>query len=163
MVFLKYFSMQKSEYLFDYWEIDPHGITCRMLCEYFVKNGRQYQTVNTEILPDCLPVISVNDIGPDETYPDGKSYKQHTGVVAVEVRDIEKIERPLVHVFELYSHEQAARLLCSDNLYVPVGGWNRDKFARWVLDSRETDEDRGCYVFYGNNANVLVNRDGEEL
>jgi hypothetical protein len=65
--------------------------------------------------------------------------------IGFEVRELNGTTTILLEGKDVWDHEEILATLHSDIIYLQKNG----KFMEFKLDSREIDEDRRCYVFYG--------------
>jgi hypothetical protein len=112
-----------------------------MTCEYFYKDGKNYAVSATAMEPNNENVIYIKEEGFNSQ--DERKYL-HIGFEFKEVisRDIYSF----VEARELESHDEAMHIIHSDYVYLNKNGMLQE----FKLDSRELDEDRKCYIFYGN-------------
>nr|WP_263323232.1 hypothetical protein [Neobacillus sp. Marseille-Q6967] len=126
--------------LWNYPNISSIEATARMTCEFFVKDGGTYSVTATAIDPDGTAVLYVEK----ESYANDPSdtFYSHIGF---EIRELRETGSVLVETREIWEHEELLSTLHSDFIYI-----QQDKlFLEFALDSREIDEDRKCYVYYG--------------
>ena len=127
--------------LWNYSNLTMSEGVARLTCEYFVKEAETYAVTATATDPDETTVLYVKkeksfDDGIDEIY-------SHIGF---EIRELQRNGSILLEKREVWDHEEVLGLLHSDIIYIQKDG----KFREFTLDSREIDEDRKCYVYYGN-------------
>lgn len=118
--------------------INHDEIYARQLCEFFIKDGREYELYSNEMSGD-EEVLIIHEKGSavkftnEKTYPDG---------IHMEIRQYRNIgEMTLLHTFNLETHWEAIRYLLKDVIEVPG-------YGQMARDSAELDEDRKCYVIY---------------
>jgi hypothetical protein len=126
--------------LWNYQNITPVEAVARMTCEYFVKEGETYGVNATAMDPDGTTVLYV--IKESYTNDTSDTIYSHIGF---EVRELKGTTSTLVERKDAWEHEEILATLHSDFIYIQKDG----KFLEFELDSREIDEDRKCYVFYG--------------
>jgi hypothetical protein len=132
---------QKFPALWSYPNLTVSEAVARMSCEYFVKEGETYVVTATATDTDGTTVLYVkkenysNDTM-EEVYP-------HIGF---EVRELQRNQSALIEKKEVWNHEEVLVVLHSDIIYIQREG----RFMEFALDSREIDEDRKCYVYYGS-------------
>lgn len=126
--------------LWNYQDITASEAVARMTCEYFVKDGETYSVTATAMDPDGTAVLYVKK----EYYTNDTSETIHSHI-GFEVRELQGEGSILLESKDVWEHEDILTTLHSDYLYIKRDG----KFLELVLDSREIDEDRKCYVFYG--------------
>lgn len=126
--------------LWNYQNTTPVEAVARMTCEYFVKDGETYAVTATALDPDGTSVLYVKK----ESYSNDSSERTYSHI-GFEVRELRGMSYTLVENKEVWSHEEILTALHSDFIYLQREG----KFLEFELDSREIDEDRKCYVYYG--------------
>jgi hypothetical protein len=126
--------------LWNYQNITPVEAVARMTCEFFVKAGETYSVNATAMDPDGTAVLYVSK----ESYTNDSSDTIYSHI-GFEVRELKGTASKLVEGKDVWSHEEILATLHSDFIYLQKEG----KFMEFELDSREIDEDRRCYVFYG--------------
>jgi hypothetical protein len=127
--------------LWYYADITAAEATARMTCEFFVKAGETYAVSATTMDPDGTAVLYVKK----EMYPN-EGEERHFSHIGFEVRELRGRGSGLLETKELWEHEEVLTTLHSDFIYIHQNG----KFLEFALDSREIDEDRRCYIYYGN-------------
>ncbi|NWQ40630.1 hypothetical protein MLOOGBEN_07950 [Bacillus sp. EB106-08-02-XG196] len=127
--------------IYNYQDISRIEATARMTCEYFVKDKETFEVSATSMDPDGTAVIYVKR----ENYNDDSSDTIYSHI-GFEVRELKGTSSIVVEKKDVWEHEEIITTLHSDFIYVQKDG----KFLEFSLDSREIDEDRKCYVFYGN-------------
>jgi hypothetical protein len=126
--------------LWNYQNITPVEAVARMTCEFFVKEGETYSVNATAMDPDGTAVLYVTK----ESYTNDTSDTIYSHI-GFEVRELKGTTSTLVDRKDVWEHEEILAALHSDFIYIQKYG----KFLEFELDSREIDEDRKCYVFYG--------------
>lgn len=126
--------------LWNYMNITSIEAVARMTCEYFVKEGETYAVSGTAVDPDGTAVLYVRK----ESYTNDSSDTMYTHI-GFEVRELKGNSSTLVERREVWEHEEILATLHSDFIYIHKDA----KFLEFELDSREIDEDRKCYIFYG--------------
>ncbi|MEH7179965.1 hypothetical protein [Neobacillus vireti] len=126
--------------LWNYQNITPVEAVARMTCEYFVKDGDTYAVTATALDPDGTSVLYVKK----ESHTNDLLEKEYSHI-GFEVRELKGSTYTLIENKEVWSHEEILSTLHSDYIYIQKSG----KFMEFELDSREIDEDRKCYVYYG--------------
>ncbi|MEH7011619.1 hypothetical protein V7087_12560 [Neobacillus niacini] len=126
--------------LWNYQNISPIEAVARMTCEFFVKDGATYAVSATAIDPDGTAVLYVEK----QSYTNDSSDTIYSHI-GFEVRELKGTTSDLVERKDVWEHEEILTTLHSDFIYLQKDG----KFAEFELDSREIDEDRKCYIFYG--------------
>jgi hypothetical protein len=112
-----------------------------MSCEYFVKEAETYVVTTTAIDPDGTTVLYVKkEKSFDEVMNDSYTH------IGFEVRELQRNRSVLIEKKEVWNHEEVLAVLHSDIIYIQSDG----SILEFTLDSREIDEDRKCYVYYGN-------------
>jgi hypothetical protein len=127
--------------LWNYQNITPNEAVARMTCEFFVKDGETYAVSATAMDPDGTAVLYVKK----ENYFNDSSDTIYSHI-GFEVREIKGTTSAIVERNDVWEHEEILATLHSDIIYLQKDG----KFMEFVLDSREIDEDRRCYVYYGS-------------
>jgi hypothetical protein len=126
--------------LYHYQDISRVEATARMTCEYFVKDRETFVVRATSMDPDGTAVIYVKR----ETYSHDSTDTIYSHI-GFEVRELVGTASIVVEKKDVWEHEEIVATLHSDFIYVHKNG----KFLEFSLDSREIDEDRKCYIFYG--------------
>lgn len=126
--------------LWNYLHISTAEAVARMSCEFFVKEGETYEVTATATDPDGTLVLYVQK----EQFPKD-SMEPIYSHIGLEIREIALAGTSLIEKREIWEHEEVLTILHSDVIYVQRNG----KFMEFALDSREIDEDRKCYVYYG--------------
>ncbi|WP_100408032.1 hypothetical protein [Bacillus solitudinis] len=123
-------------------------LVSRMTCEYFVIEGNTYHVIMTAKEPENLTVI----------YVKREEFKNNSGdfkydLIGFEYKEvIEKDNYQLIQTKELESHDEALLTLHCDAVYLEKDG----SLKEFKVDSREIDEDRKCYVYYGTFSNMVL-------
>ncbi|WP_078548452.1 hypothetical protein [Litchfieldia alkalitelluris] len=118
--------------------INEDEIYARQLCEFFIKDGKEYELYSNE-MKDSEEILVILDKGSSAIFSDEKTYN---GGIHLEVRQYKNIgEMSLLHTFHLNSHWEVIRYLLKDIIDIPGQGQK-------ARDSAEIDEDRRCYVLY---------------
>lgn len=132
---------QKFPALWNYQNLTVSETVARMTCEYFVKEAETYVVTATAIDPDGTTALYVKK---EKSFNDVMDDKySHIGL---EVRELQRNKSVLIEKKEVWNHEEVLAVLHSDIIYIQSDG----RFQEFTLDSREIDEDRKCYVYYGN-------------
>ncbi|EOP71204.1 MULTISPECIES: hypothetical protein [Bacillus] len=127
--------------LWNYANISNSEIVARMTCEYFTKDGNTYVVTATSVDPDGTAVLYIqkevffNDPS-DPTY-------SHIGF---EIRELKEASSIMIESKDVWNYEDILPSLHSDIIYIQRDGIHLE----FTLDSREIDEDRKCYIYYGN-------------
>jgi hypothetical protein len=132
---------QKFPALWSYLDLTVSEATARMSCEYFVKEGETYAVTATAIDTDGTTVLYVKK----ESYSDDTIDHVYSHI-GFEVRELQRNKSVLIEKKEVWNHEEMLTVLHSDIIYIQRDG----RFMEFTLDSREIDEDRKCYIYYGN-------------
>ena len=132
---------QKYPALWNYQNLTVSETVARMSCEYFVKEAETYVVTATAIDPDGTTVLYVKKEKSFDNVIDEKY--SHIGF---EVRELQRNGSVLIEKKEVWNHEEILAVLHSDIIYIQSEG----RLLEFTLDSREIDEDRKCYVYYGN-------------
>ncbi|MGM7723249.1 hypothetical protein [Metabacillus sp. Hm71] len=126
--------------LYHYEFSEPTEIFCRRLCDYFIKDQKVYHKTSASLEKEYY-VIYVELDEEEAIIEHAKSYTH----VTLEVRDYKEYSvSPLIHTYDLYSHEEALSLIGNDFL------WIDEQEYRKI--SAEIDEDRSTYVLYTTKA-----------
>ncbi|MEH6994015.1 hypothetical protein V7075_15080 [Neobacillus drentensis] len=126
--------------LYNYQDISRVEATARMTCEYFVKDRETFAVSATSMDPDGTAVMYVKR---ENHYNDSSdTIYSHIGF---EVRELMGTSSRVVEKKDVWEHEEIVTTLHSDFIYIYKNG----KTLEFSLDSREIDEDRKCYVYYG--------------
>ncbi|WHY01626.1 hypothetical protein [Neobacillus sp. DY30] len=133
-------AIKKYPALWNYQNITPVEAVARMTCEFFVKEGETFAVNATAMDPDGTAVLYVTK----ESYTNDSSDTIYSHI-GFEVRELKDASSILVEEKNVWNHEEILATLHSDFIYIKKEG----KFLEFGLDSREIDEDRRCYVFYG--------------
>lgn len=126
--------------LWNYQNITHVEAVARMTCEFFVKEGETYAVNATAMDPDGTAVLYVAKESYTNDFSD--TIYSHIGF---EVRELKGTTSTLLERKDVWDHEEILATLHSDFIYIQKDS----KFLEFELDSREIDEDRRCYVFYG--------------
>lgn len=122
--------------LWNYDQLSSVELVARMTCEYFIKGNKTYKVTETR-REKSITVIYIEE---DQIKNDGiETIYSHIGFEVKEVLSVGRYHT--VDARELYTHDEALELFHCD--VIMVG----DREFR--LDSRELDENRKCYVYYG--------------
>jgi hypothetical protein len=131
---------QKFPALWSYLNLTVSEAVARMSCEYFVKERETFVVTATAIDTDGTTVLYVKK----ESYSDGPMEEVYSHI-GFEVRELQRNSSVLIEKKEVWNHEEVLTVLHSDIIYIQKDG----RFMEFTLDSREIDEDRKCYVYYG--------------
>jgi hypothetical protein len=118
--------------------IEQDEIYARQLCEFFIKNGKEYELESNEMsgLDDLL---IVKEKGNSKRFSEETHYQSG---IHLEIRQFKNLgDMNLLKVIPLDSHWHAMRYLLKDVIDIPGIGAK-------IRDSAEIDEDRKCYVIY---------------
>lgn len=132
--------IQQYPALWNYQNITAAEAAARMTCEYFVKEEETYSVTATAMDPDGTAVLYVKK----ESFANDLSAKSYSHI-GFEVRELNGNASALLESKEVWEHEDILPALHSDFLYIQRNG----RFMEFTIDSREIDEDRKCYVYYG--------------
>ncbi|MFP7299179.1 hypothetical protein [Neobacillus niacini] len=130
--------------LWSYQDISPIEAVARMTCEFFVKEGETYAVTATAMDTDGSAVLYVTK----ESYSNDFSDMIYSHI-GFEIRELKGYFSTLVEGKDIWAHEEILATLHSDYIYIQKAG----EFLEFELDSREIDEDRRCYVYYGKFTN----------
>lgn len=126
--------------LWNYPDIAISETVARMTCEYFIKEGDTYVVTATAMDSDGTAVIYVKK----ETFFEDSSETIYSHI-GFEIKELQGEKSILIESTDVRNHEDILTYLHSDVLYVQKNGI----LMEFALDSREIDEDRKCYVYYG--------------
>ncbi|MCA1064848.1 hypothetical protein QTG56_24890 (plasmid) [Rossellomorea sp. AcN35-11] len=125
--------------LWHYKDIPLSELISRMTCEYLVRDGKTYEVTMTTKEPNNVTVIYVKE----EDFQNNPN-EHHYGYIGFEFKEvINKDEYKLVQSRDIESHSEASHILHCDTMYLG------EHLGEFKVDSREIDEDRKCYVYYG--------------
>ncbi|MDR7002422.1 hypothetical protein [Neobacillus niacini] len=127
--------------LWSYQDIPEAEAVARMTCDFFVKDGQTYAVTATAMDPDGMAVLYVKK----ENYLNEEIERRYSHI-GFELRELCPSGTKLIESKELWGHEEVMTILHSDFIYIHKDG----RYLEFSLDSREIDEDRKCYVYYGN-------------
>jgi hypothetical protein len=126
--------------LWNYPNITVTEAVARMTCEFFVKERDTYVVTATALDSDGTTVLYVKK----ESYQYDPSEKTYSHI-GFEIRELAGKGSILLESKDVWEHEEIVTALHSDFIYI-----QKDRtFREFALDSREIDEDRKCYVYYG--------------
>jgi hypothetical protein len=111
-------------------------LVARMTCEYFIKDTKTFTVTGTRKEKE----VTVIYIKEDFTSNDIEKQYSHIGFELKEILAVGRYHT--IEARELFSHDEALEFFHCDVIFVN----GRD----FHLDSRELDEDRKCYVYYGH-------------
>jgi hypothetical protein len=131
---------KKYPALWNYLHLTTAEAVARMTCEFFVKERESYSVTATAMDPDGTLVLYVQK----EQFPKDAAEPVHSHI-GLEIREITLVGSTLIEKRDIWEHEEVLPTLHSDAIYIQRDG----KFMEFALDSREIDEDRKCYVYYG--------------
>lgn len=125
--------------LYFYDRIGKAEIATRMCCDYFVKEGRIYETTSTAI-DEGVYVIYVQPAA-DEKVVDS-SQKAEWKTIRIELREYKEDTDyyPVIHTYEFRDEMEALLHMQSQFLYLYGKEWEKT--------SAEIDEDRKVYAWY---------------
>ncbi|MEJ3736804.1 MULTISPECIES: hypothetical protein [Bacillus cereus group] len=127
--------------LWNYTNISNSEIIARMTCEYFIKDKNTYVVTATSVDPDGTVVIYIQQ----ETFSNDPSDPTYFHI-GFEIRELKDTSSNLIESKDVWNYEEILPSLHSDIIYIQQDG----KHMEFALDSREIDEDRKCYIYYGN-------------
>lgn len=138
--------MKKLEYRLDddwnypalwyYTHLSTSELVARMTCEYFIKENKTYLVTGTRKEHEMTIIYIKEELVTNEK-------ETPYTYIGFEIKEILSVGNyHTIERRELYSHEEALELLHYD--VILLGD------REFHLDSRELDEDRNCYVYYGN-------------
>ncbi len=119
--------------------ISKDEIYARQLCEYFIKDGKQYHLVSNE-MDEEAEILVLKEEGSSTAFHDEIIYEGKG--IHIEFRQYKRIgDMPLLYTLHVGTHWDAIRFLLKDYVDIPTVG-QRER------DSTEIDEDRNVYVIY---------------
>ena len=127
--------------LYYYEDINETEIAMRLVCDYFVKDGKTWmKTLSAAELSQY--VVYVEEAGSDSAESSNSTQPVMPGWIAVEVREYREGAQnyPLIHQFSLPGQVQALSYMVSDTLVLFEQEWEKT--------STEIDEDRQAYIYY---------------
>ncbi|HDX9629523.1 TPA: hypothetical protein ROY30_003222 [Bacillus cereus] len=127
--------------LWNYANISNSEIIARMTCEYFIKDKNTYVVTATSVDPDGTAVIYIQQ----ETFSNDPSDPTYFHI-GFEIRELKDTSSNLIESKDVWNYEEILPSLHSDIIYIKRDGTHME----FTLDSREIDEDRKCYIYYGN-------------
>lgn len=122
--------------LWYYEHLNTIELVARMTCEYFIKENKTYSISGTRKEKNTTVIFIKEEMITNEQ----ERYYDYIGFEIKEV--LSKGRYHTVEARELFTHDEALMLFHCDTILVGD--------REFQLDSRELDEDRKCYVFYGN-------------
>jgi hypothetical protein len=121
--------------LWFYTQLSTSELVARMTCEYFIKENKTYSVTGTRKEKEMTIIFIKEETVTNEketTYP----------YIGFEFKEILAMGRyHTIERREIFSHEEALELLHYDVILIDG--------RELHLDSRELDEDRNCYIYYG--------------
>jgi hypothetical protein len=121
--------------LWFYTQLSTSELVARMTCEYFIKENKTYSVTGTRKEKEMTIIFIKEETVTNEketTYP----------YIGFEIKEILAMGRyHTIERREIFSHEEALELLHYDVILIDG--------RELHLDSRELDEDRNCYIYYG--------------
>ncbi|MBY7110958.1 hypothetical protein ILT06_08540 [Bacillus sp. 17RED48] len=127
--------------LWNYANISNSEIIARMTCEYFIKDNKTYVVTATSVDPDGTAVIYIQK----EEFANDPSDPTYSHI-GFEVRELSETSSSIIDRKDVWNYEEILPSLHSDLIYIQHDGMHME----FALDSREIDEDRRCYIYYGN-------------
>ncbi|HDR7961149.1 hypothetical protein COF07_27180 [Bacillus wiedmannii] len=127
--------------LWNYANISNSEIIARMTCEYFIKDNKTYVVTATSVDPDGTAVIYIQK----EEFTNDPSDPTYSHI-GFEVRELSETSSSIIDRKDVWNYEEILPSLHSDLIYIQRDGLHME----FALDSREIDEDRKCYIYYGN-------------
>ncbi|WP_439875570.1 hypothetical protein ACSLGG_08255 [Bacillus mycoides] len=127
--------------LWNYTNISISEIVARMTCEYFIKDSNTYIVTATSVDPDGAAVIYVQK----EAFSSDPSDPTYSHI-GFEIRELKETNSIIIESKDVWNYEEILPSLHSDIIYIQRDGMHLE----FILDSREIDEDRKCYIYYGN-------------
>ena len=127
--------------LWNYANISNSEIIARMTCEYFIKDNKTYVVTATSVDLDGTAVIYIQK----EEFTNDPSDPTYSHI-GFEVRELSETSSSIIDRKDVWNYEEILPSLHSDLIYIQRDGMHME----FALDSREIDEDRKCYIYYGN-------------
>ncbi|EEM00123.1 hypothetical protein bmyco0001_14390 [Bacillus mycoides DSM 2048] len=112
-----------------------------MTCEYFIKDGNTYIVTATSVDPDGTAVLYIQK----EVFSNDPSDPTYSHI-GFEIRELKETCSIMIESKDIWNYEDILPSLHSDIIYIQRDGIHLE----FTLDSREIDEDRKCYIYYGN-------------
>jgi hypothetical protein len=126
--------------LWNYANISNSEIVARMTCEYFTKDGNTYIVTATSVDPDGTAVLYIQK----EVFSNDPSDPTYSHI-GFEIRELKETCSIMIESKDIWNYEDILPPLHSDIIYIQRDGIHME----FTLDSREIDEDRKCYIYYG--------------
>lgn len=127
--------------LWNYANISNSEIIARMTCEYFIKEKNTYVVTATSVDPDGTAVIYIQ-----KKFSQMTLQTLHTPTSVLKLEELSETSSNIVDSQDVWNYEEILPSLHSDIIYIQRDGMSME----FSLDSREIDEDRKCYIYYGN-------------
>jgi hypothetical protein len=119
--------------------ISQDEIYARQLCEYFVKEGKQFKLMSNEMEGET-EILLIKEDGAADTFRDEATYSGSE--IHIEFRKYQRLgDMSLLSSLKVDTHWDVIRFLLKDLVEIPGAGMR-------VRDSAEMDEDRKVYVIY---------------
>ncbi|WP_456274113.1 RNA helicase [Bacillus sp. AK031] len=135
----KGFQQYEEAYHYPSEAISQDEVYARQLCEYFVKEGKQFKLLSNE-MEDGTEILVVKEDGIPDTFRDEVTYSGDE--IYIEFRKYQRLGgMPLLSSLKAGTHWEVIRFLLKDVVDIPGVGLR-------VRDSAEIDEDRKVYVIY---------------
>jgi hypothetical protein len=127
--------------LYFYEAMEEAEVAMRLICDYFVKEGRTWLKTFS-VAETSRYVVYVEEADADAAEAGNLTQPVMNGWIAVEVREYVEDSKsyPLIHQFSLPGQVEALSYLIADSL-VLLG-------HEWKKTSTEIDEDRQAYIYY---------------
>ena len=119
--------------------ISNDEIYARQLCEYFIKDGKQYKLLSNE-MEKGSEILVIKEDSKAQKFQDEISYPPDE--IHIEFRQYQVFgDMPLLYTIKVDTHYDVIRFLLKDIVDIPTIGQKE-------RDSAEIDEDRKVYVIY---------------
>ncbi len=106
-----------------------------------LKRKNTYVVTATSVDPDGTAVIYIQK----EVFANDPSDPTYS-YIGFEIRELSETSSNIVDSQDVWNYEEILPSLHSDIIYIQRDGMSME----FSLDSREIDEDRKCYIYYGN-------------
>jgi hypothetical protein len=136
----KGFNQYEPFYEYTVLAVGEDEIYARQLCNYFIKDGMQYELLANELEEDD-EILTIKEIGLNEKAPDEMDYRGKGLYVEIRLNSRSENYRLLTKL-PCQTHFEVIRYLLKDAILL-------SELGQFRITSREIDEDRGVYVLYG--------------
>ena len=126
--------------LWNYANISNSEIIARMTCEYFIKEKILMLLLQLRLIRRNSSYLYSKEVFANDPSDPTYSY------IGFEIRELSETSSNIVDSQDVWNYEEILPSLHSDIIYIQRDGMSME----FSLDSREIDEDRKCYIYYGN-------------